>query len=75
MLVVFLIHLLILPIVTWVLLVVVEETLASSFVQRARTLARGVYLVLIDGKYPLSTSCPTYRATSGAKSLSRRTSL
>jgi signal transduction histidine kinase len=36
------IHLLVLPIVGGLLLVVAQETLASSFVQRVRTLARGV---------------------------------
>jgi signal transduction histidine kinase len=36
------VHLLTLPLITWVLLVVVRETQASNFVQHARTLARGV---------------------------------
>jgi signal transduction histidine kinase len=41
-LVVAVIHVLALPIVTAVLLLVAQETLTSSFVQRVRTLARGV---------------------------------
>jgi signal transduction histidine kinase len=36
------VHLLTLPVVTWVLLVVVRETQTNSFVQHVRTFARGV---------------------------------